>query len=60
MVHNSGVFFARLRGGKGCSVDTYLKFKRWFFDNWPADVAWPEGVDRPEVLPDVLPDGEAA
>jgi hypothetical protein len=52
IVHNQGTFFRRIAGGAGCSVDTYLKFKQWFSDNWPEEVPWPEGVDRPNILPD--------
>lgn len=60
IVHNQGAFFVRMREGKGCSVDTYLKFKRWFAENWPAGVPWPEGVDRPGVLPNApIPDPTA-
>lgn len=51
IVHSQGTFFNRIRAGKGCSVDTYLKFKAWFDDNWPADTAWPAQVDRPGHLP---------
>jgi hypothetical protein len=51
LVANDGKFFARIRDGASCSVDTYLKSKSWFADNWPEGLAWPEGVDRPGVLP---------
>lgn len=58
LVQNQGVFFKRIRAGKGCSVDTYLKVKRWFAAHWPPDLDWPRGVDRPGVLP--CDDDEAA
>lgn len=51
IVHSQGTFFDRLRSGKGCTVDTYLKVKRWFDENWPAGAAWPVGVDVAERLP---------
>lgn len=51
LAQNQGVFFKRIRDGKGCSVDTYLKVKAWFADHWPPDLKWPDGVDRPKVLP---------
>lgn len=49
----SGVFFDRLNAGGSCSVDTYLSVKKWFSDQWPSDLAWPAGVDRPDVLPTI-------
>lgn len=52
LVANHGGFFDRIRRGGACSVDTYLMVKRWFADHWPSDLDWPEGVDRPGVLPD--------
>lgn len=36
--------FARLRGGHGCNVDTYILAFRWFGENWPADLEWPKDV----------------
>lgn len=59
LAQNQGVFFKRIRAGKGCSVDTYLKVKRWFAAHWPPDEAWPRGVDRPGVLPRDDDDGGA-
>ncbi|MBP7336895.1 hypothetical protein [Niveispirillum sp.] len=52
IVHSQGTFFNRIRAGKGCSVDTYLKFKEWFAANWPPATLWPQGVDRPGIMPD--------
>lgn len=51
LVLNNGIFFERLKAGKGCTVDNLLRVKRWFDLNWPKGVAWPEGVDPPEQLP---------
>jgi hypothetical protein len=39
-------FFERLRDGKGCRADTYMDAMRWFDENWPADLQWPESVPR--------------
>lgn len=55
IIRNQGAFFTKVRNGAGCTVDIYLQVKRWFSENWPEGLAWPEGVDRP----DMLPDGEA-
>jgi hypothetical protein len=38
--------FERLQDGKGCHVDTYTETLRWFDENWPADLTWPEAVPR--------------
>jgi hypothetical protein len=51
MVASRGTFFVHLRNGASCTVDTYLEVKRWFAENWPADAAWPAGVDRAGALP---------
>ena len=52
IVQSKGTFFELLRSGRGCTVDTYLKVKRWFWDNWPESVSWPDGVHHPDLLPD--------
>jgi hypothetical protein len=46
---NDGKFFKSLRGGAGCTMDTYCRTLNWFAVNWPPGVAWPKGVPRPEV-----------
>lgn len=52
IILNQSSFFLRIGDGGSCSVDTYLKVKRWFADNWPDQISWPDDVDRPDVLPD--------
>lgn len=34
-------------GTRDCSTVTYENALQWFSDNWPEDVAWPAGIDRP-------------
>ena len=46
-------FFARLRGGKGCTVKTYCRAFYWFSANWPEGLEWPPGVPRPEPASDL-------
>lgn len=46
IILNRGAFFAHIRGGASCSVDTFLKVKRWFRDNWPEGQPWPAAVDQ--------------
>ena len=59
MVRNCGHFFDRLESGSSCTVDTYLKVKQWFADNWPADTPWPAGVHHAGALPDAPADDRA-
>lgn len=42
-------FFQRLEAGHGCRVDTYAAVLAWFDANWPADLTWPDGVERPSA-----------
>lgn len=51
-----GKFFVRIREGRTCSVDTLNHVIAWFATNWPADLAWPEGVDRPGPVVVLPPD----
>ena len=37
-------FFGRLNGGASFTIRRYDKIMAWFRANWPAQVAWPEGV----------------
>lgn len=55
IVANQGAFFKSLRAGGGCTVDTALKVKRWFHENWPAGLAWPVGVTLPGIISDATP-----
>lgn len=52
---NDNTFFSRIQAGKGFTVGTFDRVVAWFSDNWPADLAWPEGIERP-----VPSSGEAA
>ncbi len=40
--------FARLRDGKGCTLQTFRRAEQWFSDNWPDDLEWPAGIARPK------------
>lgn len=46
-----GRLFQRLRDGHGCNVATAERVIRWFDANWPADLGWPETVERPSARP---------
>lgn len=43
----NGGFFARLRAGGSCRVDTMHRVIQFFSDRWPPDLAWPDEIDRP-------------
>lgn len=36
-----------LERGKDIQVGRLEKTMRWFANNWPADLPWPDGVERP-------------
>jgi Meiotically up-regulated gene 113 len=38
-------FFDRVQAGHSFGVRTYDRIVRWFADNWPPDVSWPEPPD---------------
>lgn len=42
-----GKFFDRLKSGGGCTLKTASKLIGWFDQNWPSDLEWPKGIDRP-------------
>lgn len=44
-VHNKT--FVLLGQGRGCHFDTFTNAMRWFDENWPADLDWPQDVPRP-------------
>ena len=46
-------FYARLRGGRGCTIKTYRRAITWFSDNWPDGLEWPPDVSRPAPAPSV-------
>ena len=46
---NRGSFFVDLRDGRRhCQTNTYSRVLQWFSDHWPADLAWPADVQRPQ------------
>lgn len=40
-------FFARLREGGGCRVDTLHRVVQFFSDHWPDGAMWPDCIARP-------------
>lgn len=46
-IFGRGDVFSRLTEGKGCEYRTLLRASRWFAENWPDDLPWPDAIDRP-------------
>lgn len=44
---NDGKFFQRISCGGSCTLRTASKVLSWFSDNWPDDLEWPQGIERP-------------
>lgn len=53
-----GDFFARLKSGaqQGCKTQTAERLSKWFSENWPDDLAWPNEVPRPVSLKKSAPE----
>lgn len=46
---NDGKLFRRFaEEGAGCTVRRAASLVQWFSDNWPADLEWPAGIERPD------------
>ena len=59
LVLNGGHVLDGLAGGQAdVTTKTFEKAVAWFDANWPADLAWPEGVARPSAAASA--DGVAA
>lgn len=41
---SDGRFFSRIREGKTFTAKKYDEVVAWFFENWPPEAEWPEGV----------------
>lgn len=39
LVMKDGKFFGRLEAGKGCTIDTYERFMKFFAENLPSEAA---------------------
>jgi hypothetical protein len=50
LVANDGKFFTRLAAGRDCTTGMFDKTLRWFAEQWPAELPWPEGVERPSIV----------
>lgn len=44
---NDGKFLVRLENGGDATTRMLHKALTWFDENWPQDLEWPYGVERP-------------
>lgn len=51
LVFADGKRIQAIRDGRDLGVRTAMKAFQWFSDHWPADVEWPDGIDRPAPAP---------
>lgn len=42
-----GDFFKKLMAGGDCRTATAARVLGWFDQSWPADLDWPQGIERP-------------
>lgn len=47
VVFNDGKALTRLAAGGDLTTRSFERAMAWFSANWPADLAWPDGVERP-------------
>ena len=50
--HGNRQLFQHMEEGRSLTVDSYLRMKDWFAENWPVGLPWPEGVHGPGRVPD--------
>lgn len=48
-IFGKGNYFECLRQGRSANYSTLERASRWFASNWPEDLPWPDGIDRPDV-----------
>ena len=48
----SGATFRRLEEGRSITLRRANRILQNFSDHWPAELAWPEGIERPAPSPD--------
>lgn len=46
---NNRKLFPRLLAGADCRASNAQRASRWFAENWPADVPWPDNVPAPKA-----------
>lgn len=46
-IYGRGDVFSRLKDGHNVFASTLERAHRWFGENWPEDLAWPDEIERP-------------
>lgn len=46
-IFGKGNFFEGIKNGSNTYHSTLERAHRWFGDNWPEDLAWPDAIERP-------------
>ena len=49
IIFNDGKKLDLIAGGADLTTRSFENAVLWFSANWPADLAWPEGVERPRA-----------
>lgn len=44
---NDGKWICGLKSGASCTLRKAGIVLQWFSDNWPDDLEWPQGIERP-------------
>jgi len=47
----SGDFYPRLKVGHDITTRRAARVTQWFSDHWPADLVWPDDIQRPVPSP---------
>ena len=48
VIFNHGAKFELIDQGRDINTRTFETAMAWFSAHWPTDLAWPDGIDRPE------------
>lgn len=46
-IFGKGNFFQKIMDGGDCYQSSADRASRWFAENWPDDLPWPDAIDRP-------------
>lgn len=53
IIFGDGMRLDGVAAGKDIQTRSFERAMAWFSANWPADLAWPEGVERPRITDEV-------
>lgn len=49
-IFNDGKTLDRLAAGRDITIGSFERAVKWFDANWPAELAWPDGLPRPSLI----------